>query len=122
MRITHPYRNAYRELIALIPVTQAEATIAWFYSGKRQPLIINEVRIPVYADSEYDCTDKIQQLLDLGGGYLPEGVFSVQSPLTIDGGQFIAGTVFPPSESEGFITMPEDSEIKRSTIKWFGAE
>lgn len=55
----NPY---YREIKARITVTQAEATIAWFYSGKRQSLITNEIRFPVYADGFYDCTEKLQFL------------------------------------------------------------
>ena len=66
--------TTYREIKTLITVTHAEATIAWFYSGKRQPLITNEVRFPVYADGMFDCTEVLQRAIDCAGAvYLPEG-------------------------------------------------
>jgi hypothetical protein len=76
----------YREIKTVIKVTRAEATIAWFCSGKRQFLIKNEVRFPVYADGIYDCTKKLQQAINCGGAYLPSGKYSTGKILIKNGG------------------------------------
>ena len=54
----------YTEITSNSPVTLAEATIAWFYSGEKQELINVETRYPVYSDGIYDCTRKIQAALN----------------------------------------------------------
>jgi len=72
----------YKEIKAFNRVTPAEATIAWFYSGKKQLLIDVETRFPIYTDGEYDCTKKIQAAIDLAGGvYLPHGEYKIASPV-----------------------------------------
>ena len=72
----------YREIKALITVSPAEATIAWFCSGKRQSLITSEVRFPVYADGISDCTDALQKAVNCSSVvYLPTGNFSLGSPI-----------------------------------------
>jgi hypothetical protein len=77
----------YREIKVLIKVTPAEATIAWFYSGRKQELITNEIRFPVHADGEYDCTEALQKAVNSGYVYLPAGNFTVQREINITGKQ-----------------------------------
>jgi len=78
----------YREIISSSPVTRAEATIAWFYSGKKQEIKSVNLLLPVYADGEYDCTAKIQVGIDYGSPYFPPGVYVTSSPIIISGCYF----------------------------------
>ena len=76
---TNPF---YRELKVIAKVTLAEATIAWFYSGKRQPLIDVEMRFPVYADGEFNCTDQLQAAVNyVEGVFIPSGEFKTIEPI-----------------------------------------
>ncbi len=82
----------YRVITGKRALTRAEATIAWFCSGKRQPIIESELRIPVYANYSYNCAPALQSAVDFSRGdhiYVPKGeyyigeavVFSVQEEL-----------------------------------------
>ena len=82
----------YREVKVTIPTTLAEATIAWFYSGKKQQLIDSEVGFPVYVDGVYDCTQKIQGAIDLAGGvYFPPGEYSFKETIEVRHNKVVTG-------------------------------
>ena len=74
----------YREIESCNPVSKAEATIAWFFSGKKQRLINVITRYPVYADGVYDCTQKMQAAIDNSGiCILPKGDLKISQRLVM---------------------------------------
>ena len=60
----------------LYKITPAEATMAWFYSGKKQSLINYELRIKTkYAP--HDCTKELQMAIDQASDtvFIPTGAY-----------------------------------------------
>lgn len=85
-------KNYYEEIKVISKVTRAEATIAWFYSGKKQPLIDVVLKVPTWADGIHDCTQDLQLAINNAGFvYLPEGRLMVSSTVIMNGSTKLSG-------------------------------